>query len=121
MPSKLIPIVLRLKDAYGTWQEYLTHFPKQNRYTLGTKIDGVFLTSIEYCFLASYASRNDKIPLLDRAISRIDLLKLLLQLAWETRALDNNKYLRLGGQIEEIGRMTGGWKKGLLSKTPTPK
>lgn len=121
LPPRLIPIVLRLKDAYKTWQEYLIHFPKQNRYTLGTKIDGVFLTSIEYCFLASYAPKDNKITLLDRTISRIDLLKLLLQLAWETKALDSKKYTHLSTQIDEIGRMTGGWKRGLLSKTPALK
>jgi len=114
-------VVIRLKDAYCTWQEYLVHFPKQNRYTLGTKIDDVFLTAIEYCFLASYAPMNSKGVLLDRAISRVDLLKLLLQLAWEIRALDNKKYAHLGEQLSEIGRMLGGWKKGLASKTPAYK
>ncbi len=99
------------------WQTYLVNFPKQNRYTLGTKIDQVFLTTIEYCFLASYAPKEAKIPLLDRAISRVDLLKLLLQLAWEIRALDTNKYAHLSELLAEIGRMLGGWKKGVQSKT----
>jgi hypothetical protein len=106
---------------YGLWQEYLTHFPKQNRYTLGTKVDTVFLASIEYCFLASYAPKDTKIGLLDRAISRTDLLKLLLQLAWEIRALDTNKYAHLSENLAEVGRMLGGWKKGLQSKTPVSK
>ncbi|MEK7650126.1 MAG: four helix bundle protein [Patescibacteria group bacterium] len=118
---KLIPVVLKLKDAYGLWQKYLADFPKQNRYTLGSKIDDLFLTSIEYCFLASYASKDTKIGLLDRAISRVDLLKLLLQLAWEVRALDSKKYVHLGERLVEVGRMLGGWRKGLLSKTPTSK
>jgi len=115
---KLVSVVVRLKDTYGIWQEYLVHFPKQNRYTLGSKIDKVFLTSIEYCFLASYAPRDSKGILLERAISRVDLLKLLLQLAWEIQALDNKKYARISEQLSGIGRMLGGWKKGLASKTP---
>lgn len=115
---KLIPVVLKLKDIYRVWQEYLTSFPKQNRYTLGNKIDEVFLLAIEYCFLASYASKETKLIHLERCISRVDLLKLLLQLAWEIRALDTKKYTTLGEQLQEVGRMLGGWKKGLESKTP---
>ena len=118
---KLVAVILKLKDAYGVWQEYLTHFPKQNRYTLGSKIDQVFLASIEYCFLASYAPKETKIPLLERAISRVDLLKLLLQLAWDIRSLDNAKYTHLGESLSEAGRMLGGWKKGLENKNSRSK
>jgi len=98
------------------WQEYLLHFPKQNRYTLGSKIDEVFLLAIEYCFLASYASKDTKLIHLERCISRVDLLKLLLQLTWEIRALDTKKYTVLSEQLQEVGRMLGGWKKGLETK-----
>lgn len=115
---KLIPVVLKLKDAYGVWQEYLVHFPKARRFTLGSKIDDVFLLTIEYCFLASYSPMTEKQLLIDRAISRVDLLKLLLQLAWETKALDSNKYAHLAERLAEIGRMLGGWKRQLISKTP---
>ena len=112
----MIPVVLNLKDTYRIWQEYLISFPKQNRYTLGNKIDEVFLIAIEYCLLASYASKETKLIHLERCISRVDLLKLLLQLAWEIRALDTKKYTVLGEQLQEVGRMLGGWKKGLESK-----
>lgn len=116
LQPKLIPVVLRLKDAYNLWQRYLVDFPKQNRYTLGDKIDGVFLLAIEYSFLASYANRDTKIIHLERCISRVDLLKLLLQLAWEIHALDNPKYILLSEHLGEVGRMLGGWRKGLETK-----
>jgi hypothetical protein len=110
--------VLRLKDTYNLWQKFLVDFPKQNRYTLGNKIDTVFLIALEFSFLASYASRDTKIIHLKRCISRVDLLKLLLQLAWEIRALDNQKYILLSEQLGEVGRMLGGWRKGLETKNP---
>jgi len=74
-------VVLKLKDTYGIWQNLLPHFPKGSRYTLGSKIDDVFLSAIEYCFLASYSPLSEKLPILDRAISRTDLIKLFLTLA----------------------------------------
>ncbi len=113
-----MPAVLQLKDAYGLWQQYLAHIPKQNRYTLGSRIDQVFLNAIECCFLASYAPRDSKVDMLNRTITRLDLLKLLLQLAWEVKALDTDKYMRLGEEVAEVGRMVGGWRRGLIAKTP---
>lgn len=114
---RLISVILKLKESYGIWQSYLPHFPKANRFTLGSKIDSVFPADIEYCFLASYATGNEKIGLLDRAIARTDLLKLLLQLAWEIRAIDDKKYLHLSERLTEVGRMLGGWKRQLINKT----
>lgn len=88
---KLIPVVLKLKESYGVWQSYISHFPKAQRFTLGSKIDDIFLAAIEYCFLASYSTNTEKQILLDRCIARVDLLKLLFQLAWDIKALDSKK------------------------------
>ena len=117
-PPRLIPVVLKLKNAYGLWQEYLCHFPKANRFTVGSKIDILFLEAIEYAFLASYTHSQEKIILLSKSISKVDLIKLLLQLSWEIKALDNKKYIRLCEDFSEIGKMLGGWKRQLVNKTP---
>ncbi len=114
-------MVLKLKDCYGIWQQYLPHFPKSHRFTIGSKIDLIFLESIELGFLASYSSGEEKLLLVGKTISKVDLLKLLLQLAWEVTALDNNKYIHLSEQLDEIGKMLGGWKRQLTNKTPAPK
>lgn len=116
--QKLIPVVLKLKDSYLIWQDYLTHFPKANRFTIGSKIDTLFLEAIEITFMASYTHSEQKILLVSRGISKIDLIKIFLQLCWEIKAMDNNKYVHLSIRFDEIGKMLGGWKKQLLNKTP---
>ena len=117
-PQRLIPVVLKLKDTYGVWQNYLANFPKANRFTIGSKIDVLFLEAIEYAFLASYTHTTEKQILLGKSISKVDLVKLLLQLAWEIKALDNKKYAVLAEKFAEIGKMLGGWKRQLSNKTP---
>ncbi len=119
--TKLIPVILKLKDIYGVWQGYLSHFPKANRFTLGSKIDDVFLNAIEFCFLASYSRTSEKLLLIDRCISRIDLLKLLLQLAWDIKAIDEKKYVHISELLNEAGRMMGGWRRQTVNKTPEHK
>jgi hypothetical protein len=117
LQPKLIPVVLKLKDTYGIWQNYLIHFPKANRFTLGSKIDDIFLTSIEYSFLASYSALGDKLLYVDKAISRCDLLKLLLLLAFETKNIDMKKYIHLSEELVEVGKMLGGWRRQIIQKT----
>jgi len=41
----------------------------------------------------------------------LDLLKILIRAAKDVQALPENKYLSLQTQIQEIGRMLGGWIK----------
>ena len=119
--TRLVPVVLKLKDTYGIWQQYLSSFPKSHRFTIGSKIDSIFLEAIEYAFIGSYTNITEKQPLVNKSIIKVDLIKLLLQLAWETKALDNNKYVVLSEQFAEIGKMLGWWNKQLLNKTPADK
>lgn len=114
---KLIPVVLKLKDTYSLWQKHLVHFPKANRFTLGSKIDDVFLLSIEYCFLASYSALGGKSIYIDKAIARTDLLKLLLLIAFESKDLDTKKYIEISEALTETGKMLGGWKRQVQQKT----
>ncbi len=60
----------------------------------------------------------EKQNLLQKGIGQIDLLKLLLELCWEIQALDTKKFTHISLELVEIGKMLGGWKRQLLSKTP---
>ena len=39
-----------------------------------------------------------------------------MQLAWENKLIKTEKYAGLSSELEEVGRMLGGWKKGLEQK-----
>ena len=54
--------------------------------------------------------------MLTKTISRLDILKFFLQTAWENKLIHSEKYIDLSKKLEEIGRMLGGWKKGLQKK-----
>lgn len=116
-PAGVLPIIQRFVHVYKLWHEFKDHIPKKSRYTLGAKIDSLFLAIVELLFTASYLPRLEKPPLLHKANSKLDVLKFFLQVAWELKALDNKKYITLSESLNEIGRMLGGWRKGLESKT----
>lgn len=110
-----MPVLQKLKAAYLLWFEYYQTIPKTHRYTLGVKIDDIFVEGIEMVASASFLSRQEKIPYVRTAIRKIDTAKILLLILWETRSLDTKKYGALSEKIEEVGRMLGGWH-GQLAK-----
>lgn len=114
------PIVLvKEKEAYAVWFKILADFPKVYRYNLGGKIEDYFLSLLENTFIAVYQSGEKKQIQLSLAIIKLDSLKFFFQLAWEKKCIDSKKYIDISSQLNEIGRMLGGWIKGLKMKTPS--
>jgi hypothetical protein len=85
---------------------------------VGQKISQSFLDVLELTFTASYLPPDQKIIMLGKTISRLDILKFFTQIAWENKLISTEKYLELSKKLQEIGRMLGGWRKGLQNKTP---
>jgi hypothetical protein len=114
------PVVLvKTKEAYSLWFKILADFPKIYRYSLGGKIENYFLSLLENTFITAYLSGDRKAAQLSIAILKLDNLKFFLQLAWENKCLSSIKYSALSENLDEVGRMLGGWKKGLEMKTPS--
>jgi len=90
----------------------------KSRFSLGGKIDYLFIEIIELLFTASYLGKEEKLPYLKKATKRLDVLKFFFQIVWEIKALDNKKYITMSEHLNEIGRMLGGWIRGIESKTP---
>ena len=58
-------------------------------------------------------------PYIRLAIRKTDTLKIFLMILWETKSLNNKKYVLLSEKLSEIGKMLGGWN-GQLSKQNSP-
>ena len=112
-PAKLPVILPKSKIAYIAWMEILKNFPKTSRYTLGNNIDQHFLNMLAYVYQATYQNPTEKINTIVRAIGQLDMAKFLLSVAWEGKIMANNQYIKISADLDEIGRMLGGWKKGI--------
>lgn len=113
-PSRLnldIPIFQKVYDLYKLLYQYVADFPKKDRYTLGQRAENSLLDFMESVIMASQLSKIEKLPILQKASIRLDVLKVLIRLCKDLKVLDNKKYLILESQIQEIGRMLGGWIK----------
>lgn len=79
-------------------------------------MDTLFVETIEALATASFLSREEKLPYVRLAIRKVDTLKIFLMILWETKSLDNKKYIALSVKIDEIGKMLGGWSGQLLKQ-----
>ena len=99
--------------VYKIWHEIVPHFPKRSKYTLGNKIDSLFVDTLELIFIASYLPRDFKSPYIQKAIGKVDLIKFFLQISWEINSLEDKKYIIISEPLTEVGRMLGGWYRQL--------
>lgn len=104
IPNRVtLPILQRLTSVYKTWHEIMPNLAKISRYTLGEKIDQLFIEVAEFIYTASFLPKEEKSPYLQKAVIKLDLIKFFLQIAWEIKALDIKKYITLSESLEEIG------------------
>jgi four helix bundle protein len=106
-----VPIFQKSYDLYKLLYLYVGSFPKKDRYTLGQRIENSLLDFIESIILACQLAKTEKLPILQKASIKLDVVKVFIRLCKDLKVLDNKKYLILESQIQEIGKMLGGWIK----------
>lgn len=109
MEIKLLPLLQNVKETYLLWYGYYQILPKTHRHSLGVRIDSLFIEIMEGVSVAGFLSKEEKLPWIRLAIRKTDTLKVLLMVLWETKSLDDKKYIALSLKIETFGRMLGGW------------
>lgn len=58
---------------------------------------------------ASFMQKQDKLPYLRTALRKLDTLKILLMVLWESNSIKTNTFELLSTPLEEIGKKLGGW------------
>lgn len=91
---------------------------RSERFGIGDRIDSLWLDLLDALRKAAYATPTEKIASLDEAIRRVDSVRFFLQIAWEAKLMADSHFIVLGKDVEEMGRMVGGWKRGFLAKNP---
>lgn len=95
-------VLEKVKSAYILWHEYHNTLPKIQRYSLGNKIDKIFIEVIELIAFASFLPREEKLPYVRQAGRKFDILKILIMILWKTKSLDNKKCIALSLPLDEV-------------------
>ncbi len=118
-PQRILPVLSKVKEAYLTWYKFYQDIPKIHRHSIGQRIDTLFVEVIEAISAASFLSREEKQPYVRLAIKKLDTLRVLLMILWETKSFNDKKYIALSVILDEAGKMLGGWN-GQLTKQNSP-
>ena len=78
---------------------------------MGQRCEIVLLDMLEAIIMASNLSKQEKLPVLRKASTKIDLLRVFLKLGKDLKIIENKKYTELENDVAEIGKMLGGWIK----------
>jgi len=106
-----IPIFKKAYDLYLYVYGLRESVPKQDRYALWLRIEKMNLDVIEKILHASALYKAEKIEVLEKASVDLNMLRVFVRIAKDTKVLDTAKYAKIQQQIDEIGRMLGGWIK----------
>ncbi len=115
-----MPVLEKAKAVYKIWTGLHRNIERTARFGIGNKVDQLFLELLELLRKAGYTPINKKIILLESVSEHIDSLRFFIQLLWELRLISNPQYISLAADMEDLGKMVGGWKKGLLQKQIKP-
>jgi len=101
-----------LEKAYlvTKWlMERASRFPKNRRYTLGTRIEDLSLDILLGLVEASYVSRKQN--LLRKTNLDLEKLRYLVRLSKDFGLLSIKQHEYICKELTELGRQVGGWEK----------
>lgn len=108
-----LPIIEKLYTTYKTLARTNTTLTKQFRYSLGVETEKSLLELIELLLMAGYAPKAHKSVYLTKAQALLDSIRLRLRLYLELGLANETTLMRLQAELDEAGRMLGGWAKSL--------
>jgi four helix bundle protein len=110
-----IPIFKKSYELYKQLHELRIKVSKQDRHTLWQRLENTALQVLEGILRASSMTKNEKLPVLQKVSNNLNVTRVFIRLAKDTKIIDFVKYEDLQNRVDEIGRMLGGWIKQVRS------
>ena len=103
-------IIFKKTYAFSKWLfNHTNKFPKSHRFSVAVKIENGILELLRDITIANH--RKHKLPLLKAADEELISLRIYFRLSHDLRFISTSSYEYGIKQMEEIGRMLGGWIK----------
>ena len=107
--SEELIVITKTYDLILWSCNHTSRFPRQHRFVLGERLERNLYDLLETLIQAKY-SRERK-PLLDAANLKLEILRFQVRLAKDLQCLKTTSYGFAAKQIDEIGKLVGGWLK----------
>jgi len=84
---------------------------KRDRFGIYLRTENIVLEILEISLSASFELKNNKLVLLNSSRIKIEVLKRLFRIMYESEVIEKKKYVELEFDLIEISKMTNGWIK----------
>lgn len=108
-----VPVFHKLFVLYEEWYKLSKKLPKQDRFLIGARVENLALESLALLLQASSVARLYKRMPLEQTSRSIDMMKIMIRLANRLKIIQTKDYIHLQTQLQEIGKMVGGWIRSL--------
>jgi four helix bundle protein len=103
------PVYIKWRYIVSYMLDICGKFPKNVRFNLANRLTNISLDVIELIIEAIYTKR--KLKILQKANLYIEKIRALLQISVERRYISVSQYEHIAKEINETGKMIGGWLK----------
>jgi four helix bundle protein len=106
------PVAIQKTYEFVLWLvKKVEHFPRSYRFTVGDRLTLAGLDLLTTLVEAAYSRRKD--TLLEIASQKVNSIRYLLRLSKDLQLMSVDSYGFSVENLDEIGRMVGGWRKSL--------
>ena len=98
-----------MRDVMTWVLDRVSGFPRTHRFVLGERIGNLTVNVLEALLEAAYS--RQKQPSLRKANLDLEKLRHLLRSGYELKCLSLRQYEHVSREIDDVGRMIGGWLK----------
>lgn len=107
--SENTKLFVKWYDITGWILDRAEKFPKSQRFIFGQRLSNGCLDILESIVKAQYTRRKSNILL--EINLKVEIMRVLLRLCSERRLISGRQYAYIAHEINEAGKMIGGWIK----------
>jgi len=115
-PDTPPPIYTVAVELVGWTLDRTSALPKSQRFTFGQRLDNLTLDALLLIVRARFAQRASKPELLRDLNLLLEQLRVLWRLTHQRRWISQQQLVFANAQLDEIGRMCGGWLQSVAPK-----
>jgi len=106
-----VPLVHKVCEFYKKIYLLSYKISKRDRLGMFAKVENIILEILALSITASLESKNNKFTFLNSARIKIESLKIFFRIVHELNIINQQKYIEIELDLQELSKMTNGWIK----------
>ena len=104
-----VKVIHLIHELINWFLPIVSKYPRNFRYTLGTRLEEHLFHLLENCILAQYSKK--KVYYLNKANMNIEHSPHFIRISHTQKIITVKQYEAFSRQLHQIGKQVGGWKK----------